>query len=147
MERLDLSVYSIEAGVDNLTFKDSNNDIKYANETCRAPYNMSLATAEIVPSRHNMVSKRAKSQDANFLQERKLDHLPVDCLAIQKSIRRHSYEVAVCENSWLPGEPACFATSQTILNTYSYGKSPENLAKKTAAIENNAYDKNDFQKT
>ncbi|XP_045162224.2 uncharacterized protein LOC123527029 [Mercenaria mercenaria] len=147
-ERLDQSVYSFDAGVDNLTFQQSNTNIKNADKNEGLLQHKSKAAAEFVPSPKSMVPKRAKSHDANFRRKRNLDHLPADCLAIKKSMRRHSYEIAVCENSWLAKDHCCFAPSKVILNAYSYGRNVGNNAKSSeVAFENEAFDKNDYRNT
>lgn len=148
MENLDLSEYSIEAGVDNLLFKNSYSDIKNSDELHHvSALHTAKSNTNTMYSRQN-ISKRARSHDANFRQEQKLGHLPTDCLAIQKSIRRHSYEVAVGEHSWLSKDPPGFNSSKTIPNAYSYGGSQGNdLKSSVAAFENEAYDKDDYKKT
>lgn len=150
VEHLDLSVYTIEAGVDNLTFKHSNTNIKFADEKCRPIAQKSKITAELVPSRRpSKVSKRANSHDECIHLDRNLGHLPADCLAVKKTVRRHSYEVAVCENSWLSAESPCVvAPSRTTMNMHNYCVNSSNGVKlSTAVFENKAYDKDDYKKT
>lgn len=149
VEHLDLSVYTIETGVDNLTFKYSNTNIKFGDEKCRPISQKSKTTADIVSFRPNRVSKRANSHDACTHPDRNLGHLPADCLAVKKTVRRHSYEVAVCEYSWLPAEsPGVVTTSQTTMDTCNYRVNTSNGVKlSTAVFENKAYDKDDYKKT
>ncbi|XP_045162214.2 uncharacterized protein LOC123527021 [Mercenaria mercenaria] len=147
-ERLDLSVYSINTGVENLTFQHSATNINCTEKNNCLPQQKSKAVTESVPFCQNMIPKRAKSHDANYRRKRNLDHLSSDCLAIQKSMRRHSYEIAVCENSWLSKEPPYFAPSKTIQNAFSYGVNVRNDAKShQMAFENMAFEKNDHKKT
>lgn len=140
------TVYSVDTGVDNLTFKHSNTRINAIDENSHIA-NKSKATADTVPSSQNVVPKRAKSHDANF-RRKNLDHLSSECLAIKKMMRRHSYEIAVCENSWLPKERPCFAPSQSILNAYRYGVNNGTSVKTShVAFENKAFDKHDYKNT
>ncbi|XP_045162209.2 uncharacterized protein LOC123527013 [Mercenaria mercenaria] len=147
-ERIDLSVYTINTGVENLTFQHSDTNIKCTDEHYYLPQQNSKAVTESRPFCQSMIPKSVKSHDANYRRKRKLDHLSSDCLAIKKSMRRHSYEIAVCENSWLPKEPPCFAPSTTIQNAFSYGVNVKNDAKSPQIdFENISFDKNDYKKT
>jgi hypothetical protein len=147
-DHAECSVFSVDTGVDNLTFNHSTTRINTIDENPHLTSKKSKVTAEYVPSGQNVVPKRAKSQDANFRRKRNLDHLSTECLAIKKMMRRHSYEIAVCENSWLPKEPPCFAPSQSSLNTYRYGVNNCNSVKTSqVGFENKAFDKFDYKKT
>ncbi|XP_045187582.2 uncharacterized protein LOC123545313 [Mercenaria mercenaria] len=128
VEHLDLSVYSISTGVDNLIFQHSYANIAYADENCRVSPQKSKTVAEIVPPCQITVPKRVKS--------------------FQKIMRRHSYDIAVCEHSWLSQEIPCVSPSQPIVDTLNSKENVETNTKYLKAdFENIAYDKGDDLQT
>lgn len=140
-EHLDLSVYSIDKGVDNATFKHSFTDIKHAND--KSLSTNSLSTAETVPSYQSLASKLTRAQDPTQ-RDRSIAHLPPDCLAVKKTMRSNSYELAIAENSWLPLDISKYSTS-TPTKTFRYSAS--NAQSTNVCFENRAYNKDDIKRT
>ncbi|WAR20123.1 hypothetical protein MAR_001961 [Mya arenaria] len=125
-------------GVDNRTFVHSSNDIKTSGDeerrnSCKSKF---LSENERSPVNEN-VPKRTLSNDYT---KRARDSAARD--ASHSSTRRYSYGIAVCEHSWLPGDPPDYASSEKIMNTYNYGsrKSEGQLYKSTVGFENKAFD-------
>lgn len=120
-----------------MTFTHSHVDIKTA-DNCdgQKPSNTFNTTADIELINYTTVPKRTLSED---VRDKRLRHLSPECLAVKKTMRRYSYEIAVAEHSWLPIEPPNFASSEIIMNTYKYGGS-SGARKSTVGFENKAYD-------
>lgn len=134
-------------GIDNATFKHSHADIKSNSESDRRRNSHKLkTTAEIEFAKNSSVPKRTLSADVRVDQEDRFRHLSPDCLAVKKTMRRHSYEIAVAEHSWLPIEPPNFASSETIINTYRYCSNSGSVSRSsTVGFENRAYDAEDYR--
>ena len=139
--------YPMKDGIDNMTFKHSHVDIKATTENeKRRNSNKIRTTAEIEFANSSSVPNRTLSQDLRVNLGERFAHLPPDCLAVKKTMRRHSYEVAVAEHSWLPVDPPDFASSETIINTYRYGSNLKTKSKSTTiGFENRAYDSEDYK--
>lgn len=137
-ERLDLSVYSIETGVDNFNFRHSNTDMGYLR---KLPPQKPINTPDIVPSQTSQKPKRTVSHESKINRNKNTSHLPEDCLAVRKMTRRHSYELAICENSWMPTNPM-FGQQETEECGFRGGHSCHNRGKSsTVGFDNKAYNK------
>ncbi|KAL4238305.1 hypothetical protein ACF0H5_003017 [Mactra antiquata] len=112
-ERLDLSVYSIDKGLDNVNFKHSFTDIRHHMDV---PTYTSTSTAVNVPSYQNKNSNKTQYID-NKYEDKTLRHLSPGCLAVKKVMRSNSYELAISEHSWIPMDTAYYSTPHT-METY-----------------------------
>lgn len=74
----------------------------------------------------------------------KLKHLPPECLAVKKLLRRHSYELAISDYSWLPDNPPSYASCVEITNAYNHGYRHREK-KYSLGCENRGYDKDDHK--
>lgn len=75
-----------------------------------------------------------------------LKHLPPECLAVKKLLRRHSYELAVSDYSWLPDNSASYASCVEITNVYNHGYRHKEK-KYSLGCENRAFDKDDHKRS
>ncbi|KAL4237428.1 hypothetical protein ACF0H5_002145 [Mactra antiquata] len=136
-ERLDLSVYSIDKGLDNVNFKHSFTDIKHHMDV--PTY---TSTAVNVPSYQNKYSNKTQYIDNKYI-DKSLSHLPPECLAVKKVMRSNSYELAISEHSWIPMDADNYSTPHTT-KTYKHCDARKNYPKFTnACFENKAFRKED----
>ena len=148
VERLELPDRNSIAGVDNLTYAHSNSDIKQTIAICEQSIKSNYSV-EHASSKNNCAHAPSKRTNSNDVIERRgnrhLNNLPQECLAIQKLLRRRSYEMAVCEHSWLPIDPPTFQTSNKIIHTYNSGR--QGVTVSATGFENKAFDTEDHKKT
>ena len=100
-------------------------------------------TAQIT-TRHISHEKitRAVSNDSKDSRQLHLNHLPLECLAVKKLLRRHSYELAISEYSWLPDNPPTYASCVEITNNFNRGYRQKEK-KYSQGFENSVFVKGD----
>lgn len=86
------------------------------------------------------VSNESKGKDI------KIKHLPPECLAVKKLLRRHSYELAISDVSWLPDNPPSYASCVEITNAYNHGYR-QREKKYSLGCENRGFDKDDHKRS
>ena len=93
------------------------------------------------------MKKSASSDDKDSKRQLEMKHLSPECLAVKKLLRRHSYEVAISDYTWLPnGEPPPSYASIVIENGNAHdGKRTQK--KYSLGCENKAYDKDDHKRS
>ena len=143
-QNIDLSAYSRAEGIDNLTFRQSNSNINVIEENkCSSSKKTLTDNTNVSPVKtqvENIVSHE-KILDTDNIQR----SLPSDCFIIRKITRRHSYEVAVCKDSWMPLELPC--CTKTKLYASNIDKNKESKKTVNFSFENQAYDNVDFENT
>ena len=92
---------------------------------------------------HEKISRRVSNESKDSRQAQ-LKHLPLECLAVQKLLRRHSYELAISEYSWLPDNPPTYASCVEITNTYNHAYRQAEK-KHSKSFENRAFDTEDHK--
>jgi hypothetical protein len=144
-EKVDLSVYSISEGVDNLTFNHSDADIQIIDENNCSSEKLQTDKNVNVSTCQKTGLKKDLSYEKTFESDMVSKRLPNDRFVIRKIMRRHSYELAVCEDSWMPLDSPC--CSRTKLENSHIDEIKKDKNTFNVSFENQAYDKDDLENT
>ena len=147
-QNIDLSAYSMGEGIDNLAFRQSNSNINVSEENKYSSSKKTLTNNENVTPVETHVLENAVSHEKMSDPDIIPNSHPSDCFIIRKITRRHSYEVAISKDSWMPLELPC--CTKTKLDNSNIDENKENKeCKKTVnfSFENQAYDNDDFENT
>ena len=94
---------------------------------------------------HDKMKKHASSDDKDAKLQVDMKHLSPECLAVKKLLRRHSYEVAISDYTWLPNgqPPPSYASA---VKNGDKCQSKQTQKKFSLVCENKAYDKDDHKR-
>ena len=104
-------------------------------------------TSKINEHNRDKMKKSASSDDKDAKRQHEMKHLSPECLAVKKQLRRHSYEVAISDFTWLPsGEPPpSYASVISKNGNARVGK--QTKKKYSLGCENKAYDRDDSNRS
>lgn len=104
-------------------------------------------TSEINVNSRKTFVKSKSSENSSDGRKVRINQLPSECLAVKKLLRRHSYEVAVSDYSWLPNGPPSYTSTVDNVDTYKHQYQYRQREKKySLGCENGAFHRDDQKK-